>query len=45
VQRVCNPVHGSTLALPDWDTDGDGTLHERLHDTQDAEANATALVG
>jgi RHS repeat-associated protein len=43
VQYVWSPVYVDALILGDRDTDGDGTLDERLWVVQDANYNVTAL--
>jgi RHS repeat-associated protein len=44
VQYVWSPVYVDALVLRDRDSDGDGTLDERLHVVQDANYNITALL-
>jgi RHS repeat-associated protein len=44
VQYVWSPVYVDALVLRDRDTDGDGTLEQRLYAQQDANYNITALV-
>ncbi|MEJ5276030.1 MAG: hypothetical protein WHU94_08980 [Thermogemmata sp.] len=44
VQYVWSPVYVDALILRDRDSDGDGTLDERLWVAQDANFNVTALV-
>jgi len=44
VQYVWSPVYVDALVLRDRDTDGDGTLDERLWVVQDANFNVTALL-
>ena len=44
VQYVWSPVYVDALILRDRDTNGDGTLDERLWVVQDANYNVTALV-
>jgi RHS repeat-associated protein len=44
VQYVWSPVYVDAMVLRDRDTDGDGTLDERLWVVQDANFNVTALV-
>jgi len=43
-RHVWSPVYVDALVLRDRDTDGNGTLDERLYALQDANWNATALV-
>jgi RHS repeat-associated protein len=43
-QYVWSPVYVDALALRDRDSDGNGTLDERLYAQQDANFNVTALV-
>ena len=43
-QYVWSPVYPDALVLRDRDTNGDGTLDERLWAVQDANFNVTALV-
>ncbi|MCI0463316.1 MAG: hypothetical protein L0Z62_40735, partial [Gemmataceae bacterium] len=44
VQYVWSPVYVDALILRDRDTDGNGSLDERLYVQQDANYNVTALV-
>jgi RHS repeat-associated protein len=44
VQYVWSPVYVDALILRDRDSDGDGTLEERLWVVQDANFNVTAVV-
>jgi RHS repeat-associated protein len=44
VQYVWSPVYVDAMVLRDRDTDGDGTLDERLWVVQDANYNVTALL-
>ena len=44
VQYVWSPVYVDALILRDRDSDGDGTLDERLWVVQDANFNVTAVV-
>jgi len=44
VQYVWSPVYVDALILRDRDSDGDGTLDERLWVAQDANFNVTAVV-
>jgi RHS repeat-associated protein len=44
VQYVWSPVYVDALVLRDRDSDGDGTLDERLYVVQDANYNITALL-
>ncbi|MFO0929436.1 MAG: SdrD B-like domain-containing protein [Gemmataceae bacterium] len=44
VQTVFSPVYIDALVLRDRDTDGNGTLDERLWPQQDANYNVTALL-
>jgi len=44
VQYVWSPVYVDALVLRDRDSDGDGTLDERLWVVQDANFNVTAVV-
>ena len=43
-RHVWSPVYVDALVLRDRDTDGNGTLDERLYPLQDANWNVTALV-
>ena len=43
VQYVWSPVYVDALVLRDRDSNGDGTLDERLYVAQDANNNITAL--
>src|SRR5262249_34858129 len=42
---VWSPVYVDALIVRDRDTNGDGTLDERLYAVQDANFNVTALIG
>lgn len=44
VRYVWSPVYVNALVLRDRDTDGDGTMDERLYVQQDANWNVTAMV-
>jgi RHS repeat-associated protein len=44
VQNVWSPVYVDALVLRDRDTNGNGTLNERLYVQQDANWNVTAVV-
>ena len=44
-QYVWSPVYVDAMLLRDRDTNGDGTLEERVYVTQDANFNVTSLFG
>ena len=44
IQNVWSPVYVNALVLRDRDTNGDGTLDERLYFTSDANYNVTSVI-